>query len=396
MKVNKIISIIVIYTVLPSVLLAQKKIVEKINWTIAAKLPRAPGLEKQLGLAGVFAGLSNNVLLVAGGAYFPDKKPWEGGQKAHTAQVFVLKKDKADRFSWITSALSLKSKKAYGASTTVADGVVCAGGETETANSSRDAFLMKWDAAKSSVICHDLPPLPIPLANACMAAIGEKVYLIGGESNGKPSSKAFILNLSNTHLHWEVLPDMPLAMSHSVAVAQSNGKHACIYVIGGRSSTAAGISQLHDKANCYDPLVKKWVILSNISDGINTTNLSAATGVAVGKNQILIIGGDKGNIFHQIEIYNSEIEKAKTATHKQKLQAAKLQIVTHHPGFSRDVLVYNTITNKWAAAGQLPSFGHVTTTALMWDNDIFIPAGEIMPGIRTPDILRGEILHDFK
>ncbi len=381
---------------LPSVLLAQEKIVKKIDWTIAAKLPSAPGLEKQLGLAGVFTGLSNNMLLVAGGSYFPDKKPWEGGKKAHTAHIFVLKKDAGERFSWIKSNASLKIPKAYGASTTIADGVVCVGGETETANSSRNAFLMKWDVAKNGVTCHDLPLLPIPIANACMAAIGKKIYLMGGESNGKPSSKVFLLNISAGHLYWEPLPDMPLAMSHSVAVAQSNGQHQCIYVIGGRSSTAAGISQLHNKALCFDPLTKKWVTLSNIGDGIHTTNLSAATGVAVGKNQILIIGGDKGNIFHQIEIYNSEIGKAASAADKQKLQAEKVRIVTHHPGFSRDVLLYNTITNKWAVAGELPFFGHVTTTALIWDKDIFIPAGEIMPGIRTPDILKGEILHDFK
>lgn len=55
-----------------------------INKVIQRSLPlfenvdEIPGNE---GLAGVFAGVHNNVLLVAGGTAFPEEKPWEGGTK---------------------------------------------------------------------------------------------------------------------------------------------------------------------------------------------------------------------------------------------------------------------------------------------------------------------------
>jgi N-acetylneuraminate epimerase len=397
MRANKIVFTILLYTMLPSALIAQTKPAKQINWTVAAKLPAVPGLEKQLGLAGVCAGVSNNVLLIAGGAYFPNKMPWEGGKKAHTDQIFVLQRNGANQFTWLASANAhLKNKIAYGASTTLTNGVVCVGGETETANSSSDSFSMYWDGINKKVIFHDLPLLPIPVANACIASIGKKIYLIGGESNGMPSAKVFMLDMDAAHLQWEPLANLPIAMSHSVAVTQSNGKYPCIYVIGGRSATPSGISQLHNNAFCYDPIKATWIALNNISDGMHSTNLSAATGVAVGANDILIIGGDKGNVFHQIETYNYEINKATNDTAKQQLQAKKIALITNHVGFSRDVLLYNTLTNSWKKINELPYYGHVTSIAVKWDNEVFIPCGEIKPGIRTPDVLRGEILNEFK
>jgi len=59
-----------------------------------------------------------------------------------------------------------------------------------------------------------------------------------------------------------------------------------------------------------------------------------------------------------------------------------------HPGFSRDVLGYNLITDAWAKIGTLPA-GHVTATAVRWGDRIVIPSGEIRPGTRSPGILCG-------
>ena len=53
-----------------------------------------------------------------------------------------------------------------------------------------------------------------------------------------------------------------------------------------------------------------------------------------------------------------------------------------HPGFSRDILAYHTITDTWTKMGMLPA-GHVTTTAVRWGDSIIIPSGEIRPGVRT-------------
>jgi len=42
------------------------------------------------GFAGSYAGVSGGALIVAGGANFPDKRPWEGGTKIWYDRIFVL------------------------------------------------------------------------------------------------------------------------------------------------------------------------------------------------------------------------------------------------------------------------------------------------------------------
>ncbi len=372
--------------------MAQDKSSEKLNWSVPAQIPAAPGTNKQTGLAGAFAGTSNGVLIVAGGSNFADgAMPWQGGKKLHYSDVYVLEKGEGKVFTWLKPKTDRLSQKiAYGASTTTPEGIVCAGGETETTPGSTGAFLMSWDAKKKDMGFTNLPSLPLPLANACMSSIGSVVYLIGGESNGNPSAKCFTLNLADKNAQWKALADLPVAMSHSVAVTQSNGKHPCIYVVGGRSSTASGISALHGYTFCYDPLYNKWISLGNVSDGKHPINISAATAVANGTHSILLIGGDKGTIFHQIETYNSLIAKAKTAKEKQDLQAHKLTLLNNHPGFSKDVYQFNTINCSWEKIGELPFYGQVTAVAVKWNNAIFIPGGEIKPGIRTAAVSMGK------
>jgi N-acetylneuraminate epimerase len=385
--------IIINLMLLPIKNIAQKENSKAISWSVASQLPAAAGMQKQLGLAGVFTGVSNNVLLIAGGSNFADgAMPWQGGKKVHFDDIYILSKIGDGGFKWLkpVHTAHLKQRTAYGASTTVNDRVVCAGGETGDKADSKQAFMMRWDAVKKEVELTDLPHLPIPLTNACMTSIREVVYLVGGESEGKPTAQCFSLNLAAKNAMWELLPPLPISMSHSVAVTQSNGKYPCIYVIGGRSSTASGISTLHNCTFCYDPVHREWIRLRSVSDGSEITNISAATGVATGNSEIVLIGGDKGHLFHMIETYNSLIAHTANKEEAERIQQEKMALLNHHPGFSKDVYVFNTLANSWKKLDTLPFYGPVTTTAVKWDNEIFIPGGEIKPGIRTPVVTRGK------
>ena len=59
---------------------------DALAWKQLPPLPDAPGV------AGPFAGVSGGALLVAGGANFPDRMPWEGGKKVWLDRVWVLEK----------------------------------------------------------------------------------------------------------------------------------------------------------------------------------------------------------------------------------------------------------------------------------------------------------------
>ncbi|MBM4076752.1 MAG: galactose oxidase, partial [Planctomycetes bacterium] len=54
------------------------------------KWDNLPSIPDSQGFAGMYAGVSNDVLVVAGGANFPRGFPWEGGTKAFYDSIFVL------------------------------------------------------------------------------------------------------------------------------------------------------------------------------------------------------------------------------------------------------------------------------------------------------------------
>ena len=102
-------------------------------WQQLAPLPDREGF------ASSFAGVSGGALLVAGGANFPDRRPWDGGTKVWYDRVFALASPGG---AW-TVAGRLPRPLAYGVSVSAPEGVICAGGGDASAHF-RDVFLLSW------------------------------------------------------------------------------------------------------------------------------------------------------------------------------------------------------------------------------------------------------------
>ena len=368
---------------------SQKKEVKHVDWKTAAQVKNTDG-SLSIGFAGPINGISNDVLIVSGGANFPDKMPWEGGKKSYSKTIHVLEKCK-DTFTWNAAVKSeLVEPIAYCGSTSTNLGVVYVGGENENGLSNK-AYLLKWNAAKKEVETKSLADFPIAVANISLIHIGNIVYAVGGDEATKSSDLFVSLDLNEKNPQWKTLPNLPLALANAVVIAQKGKNGTNIYVVGGRTKTATGISDLHNTTFVFDVKKQTWNTAATISDGKNTTNFSAGAGVAVGSNSILIVGGDDGVIFHQIETYLSQIAKAKSDEEKAELIAKKNKLVTNHPGFYNGILLYNTLTDEWSKIGELPFLPHVTTPAVLWDKKIILSNGEIKPGIRTPNVMLGTI-----
>jgi solute:Na+ symporter, SSS family len=369
---------------------AQQKSAGSLQWSVAATLPLAKDAEKQLGLAGAVGGVHNNVLIIAGGANFPGALPWEGGKKKYWDDVYILVKDVKGNYQWLDKTFKLPFPIGYGASVSTPQGVFIFGGENEGGILSQ-SLLLQWNTLTNELTVSSFTPLPLPLTNASATLLNNIVYVAGGETKGTATTSFFSINLADTK-NWNTLPSLPKALSHAVAVTQSNGEYPCIYVIGGRAQSPDGISQLFNSTFRFDPKKNIWSQMASIGNGKgDTTSLSAATAIPSGANYILVMGGDKGNVFTQIEQYNAAIAKENDIAVKQQLQAAKKELLTKHDGFSKDMYLFNTVTNAWTLAGNLPA-SHVTTFAVQWGNDILIPSGEIKPGIRSSDILKGSLI----
>lgn len=361
-------------------------------WTELPELPPAPGMDRHLGVAGPFAGISSDALIVAGGANFP-QPVWESN-KVWRDDIYVLVRESGggtsddESYRWVTGQ-KLDRPIAYGASVTTSHGVVCIGGN-DAARTYSDVFLLQWDRSQERVIQKSLPNLPDPLAYSSATVIGDTVYVAGGTTGlGLETAQRnfWSLDLSQIdteNLEWKRLPTWPgPPRAFAIAVAQHNGSSDCVYVISGRRMTAGAgatgeVQFLRDvyeftpdnyqpdvydvETDSYRGEVNPWRKRADVPRCV-----MAGTGIEVGQNKILVLGGADGSLYARAD-----------------------ELKDDHPGFPKEALSYNTITDTWTSAGPIPA-NHVTTTALRWGTDtvndpIIIPSGEIRPRVRSPKV----------
>lgn len=361
---------------------AQQQTPLSIDWKIGAELPAIQDHQKALGLAGPVVGISEDKLIVGGGANFPDSMPWLGGKKKYYDEIYVFEKDEKGNIQLYPKTFHLPQTLAYPANVSTLEGIISAGGENQN-GISKKTFLLKWDKDNQTMVVQPLPELPLALSNAAITAGESIIYLAGGETENGVSNKFYRLNLKDISSGWTELPDLQKPVSHSVMVMQSDK----IYLIGGRRRNPNGISDLYASVFCYDLKKEKWSKKHPLPYA-----LSAGTGLAIDKQSILIFGGDKGATFHKTEELIAEIKKEINDSVKQQLINRKANLQASHPGFSKEVLKYDVCENTWKPVGIIPFSTPATTTAVQWKDEIVIPSGEIKAGVRTPALLVGKII----
>ena len=322
------------------------------------ELPPLP--DGHIGVAGPFAGVSNDALIVAGGANFPNGYPWDGGEKVWYAEAYVLEKTGDGAYAWRTG-FALERPLAYGASVTTEDGVVCIGG-CDAERCYADCFVLNWDEDAGQLVRSPLPALPAPCAFTYAAKVGDVIYVTGGQCimQAPMAMKNFwALDLAAENLAWKELPPWPgQARVLPIAVAQSNGVDDCLYLFSGRYIAPGEKTVFHKDTYCYNPIRAEW---KRLADAPRAT--CAGMGAAMGSAHVMLFGGADGSN------YGKDLRLG-------------------HPGFPKDVLAYHTVTDTWTRTGAMPE-AQVTTVAVKWDDAVVIPSGEIHPGIRSPKVWRG-------
>ncbi|NWJ52524.1 MAG: galactose oxidase [Bacteroidetes bacterium] len=354
-----------------------------LHWEHSQFIPPARGKNIQPGLAGAIIGVTSNNLIIAGGSNFEDALPWRGGKKLYHDEIYMLHENGQATYSWTRTKTTLPFSLAYSGNVTISKGIVCVGGENESGPLDH-AFLLSLEGETPSIKV--FPNLPYVVSSPGTTAIESTVYVVGGLDNAGAISSFSAINLSQQNPKWKRLPDLPVALSHAVVVAQWNKNEECIYVIGGRAKKGS-ITEFLSSVWEYTPSLKCWKLVSQIQTKEHEVfKLSAGTGVALGHNQIIVFGGDKGIIYNQTEQMIAKIDSSKTDNEKQQLLQDKISLLENHPGFYNEVLIYHTDTQSFSSAGIIRGAIQVTTTAVIWNKKVFIPGGEIKPGIRTPEV----------
>ena len=289
---------------------------ESLHWTECAGLPPASGNSERIPFAGAYAGVSNDALIIAGGAHRVAGDPLEKARLFDDIVVLPLSNAESPDSSAVEptpyawrSGFHLDSPLAFGASASTDQGLVCLGGWNGTRNVD-DAFLMTWDAERRTVHKTDLPSLPLPSRNCAAAAVGTNIYVAALEP-GASAAHFWRLNLEHRQSGWQELPTCPSEADQSFAVSQHNGENDCFYLIcQNRSNSNAdparnGASIWEFNPARYDRGIKNSAADSfwrKMADAPPYANISAA--LPIGQGFIFAFGanGDDNTvgIFHTI------------------------------------------------------------------------------------------------
>lgn len=328
----------------------------RLQWAEAAPIPN------ELGVAGPVVGLHNGGLIVAGGANFP-RPVWETSKVWHD-DIYVLPDAEKEGASWQRVG-QLPRPLGYAACVSLERGILVMGGN-DAQQVFDDVLLVEWSGDKVAVTAY--PKLPRPCVHGQATVVGNHVYLAGGQSG--PSLDSAMSNFWRMELKenpsdcvWEALPDCPApARALNLTVSQHNGFYECVYVISGRAEVDGEVRFLTDMWE-YTPDTNSWRSRCELPSCV-----MAGSGIDLGANHILVLGGDDGSLFARAD-----------------------DLKDNHPGFTKSTWAYHTITDRWTSAGA-SSANLVTTHAVRLGGQMLIPSGEIRPRVRSPKVWRVTVL----
>lgn len=305
-------------------------------------------------VSGHFAGATNGSILTVGGANFPISL-FEGGTKEWVANVNALPQGGN---MW-RPLPALPQPLAYGASVSDDKGLICIGGG-DAKQHSNAVFRLSW---KNGTLCRtELPPLPKTCANMSAALLNHTIYVVGGqETPTSPTAlnNLWALDMKHQKSGWrELKPPSNVGRILPVLAAQDGA----LFLVSG-----ASLAPDADNKPVRTYLRDAWRFTPR--DGWKAMApppwaTVAAPSAALAKHQVLVFGGSDG-----------------------KLDARVQELKENHPGFHREVLSYNTRTNRWQIISTMP-LSLVTTNAVKLGRTIIIPGGEDRPGHRNPRVLR--------
>lgn len=365
----------------------------KFEWKALPDLP-GTGSNPSLGVSAPFTGIHNDMLIVAGGCNFPDVPVAEGGTKKYYDDLFVMDLSTDPSFQW-KETYKLPYPVAYGASVTTTKGVICIGGNNSDTKLT-SVLLICWNTSKNKPEINVLPSLPYPMDNLAATAIGEDIYAIGGNCDGKPSNQMFRLNIDNPENGWETMPAFPgPARLQPVAVAQHTASEIQLIIVGGYQPAIACTEPIiPTDVLAYSPSTKKWNQITTIPcfDNEDSRTLTGGCATTLNKKNILLMGGVNYNRF-MLALQREKMQQAALASNnytvsdslKTESKTYLMQPETWYQ-FNTTLLQYNLQNNTWDNLGEFPQLARAGAGIVSYNNCFIIINGELKPGIRTPQI----------
>lgn len=338
---------------LPLLLITCKTETMKIN-----ELRAIPDPSYAKGVSAPFCGVLQHVLVVAGGANFPDKPLLEGGAKRVYSDIWV----KSPSFwkKWIRAG-QLPDSTAYGATFYVGEALILAGGNAE-GKSSDKVYELKLSYGKA--VLKALPQLPVPLEQAGWTKDGDRLFLVGGLSDGAGSRAVYCCRTGD--YRWEKLADLPQPLVQPVAYAAEG----MLYVWGGFNPETLELPSEGLRLN-MDTL-QGWEPAPAVPDG---GTFVGATGVTIPDCRLVVVGGVDREIF----------SRALRNTPEDRIPYLSQDPEAYR--FRKTVFRFDPSTETWTALGAHPDCALAGPGVAAFDlKALYVAGGEVKPGVRSPKL----------
>lgn len=356
-----------------------------------SRLPELVVFEKggrKEGVSAAFGGTLEDAVVVVGGCNFPDLPAADGGKKVYYDQIYVLRNPERKKVSWEIAG-RLPVQVANGASVTLPEGIVCIGGcnRDQVLN---DVWLLNWDAGHSAVIVRDLPGLPVAMDNLAAATDGKNIYVAGGNIDGMPGKRCFVLKGLGAQA-WCELPVYPGPVRLQPVAAVVKQK---FYLMGGFQPVAGDReSVVATDGLVYNPADGKWSEAGEImpEDGKGPRGLVGAAGLVLDDEIVVFQGGVDYAIF-KAAVDNALLQRKAAGLGLQevaeRLKQEQSMYMKHEPdwyGFNRRLLLFRPETGEWTSLGDWEEVARAGAVMVWYKNRLVIVNGETKPGIRSAD-----------
>lgn len=319
-----------------------------------------------LGVSACYAGQIGDYLVIAGGCNFPEA----GKPKKYYAGVYAARMDRAT-LQWRLVGF-LPEAAAYGATVACGDSLLFLGGNN-TDHALAAVYSVRLNSAGTDVLINRLADLPATADNMAVALVGNDIFVVGGNQNGKPSADVLRYKLGASTVSSANLR-IPGAPRVQPVAAAYNDK---LYVWGGFYADGEQ-SKVHTDGYVYDINAKEWGALSApcSKDGEEMT-LSGGIAWADG-DHLYATGGVNRTIF--LDAISGRYECVKKDDYlKQPIDWYK---------FSGNLYVFDAVAGQWLTttfANQ--ALARAGAQAVPTTFGVYYIGGELKPALRTPQIV---------
>jgi N-acetylneuraminic acid mutarotase len=322
-------------------------------WEQVADLPEPNGLK------GIYAGIAQGHVVLAGGSNFPIP-PEQGGRKSCHRTAYVSPADGS--FSrWLELPDALPRPLAEGAAVSVPEGMLCIGGSDGT-DPANDVFLVTFDTTTQTLVTHPLPSLPMPLTNAAAVLMEGYVYVANGADNNGATQTFLRMKWPLTGMQqgagpWEDLPAWPAAPRFGAALLSVKTQRGWQLLLAGgiRTPVHSADDYLRD-AWLYEPGARRWTSAAPMP---RPAVLPAA--VSLSLDHVALLGGSSGHNF------------------------ARMRLMGESYRIPDDIMLYAPAHDLWTRVGSMP-LGVVSAGVVPLHRGWLIAGGEYSPGRRTRSV----------